>query len=158
MIRRPPRSTLSDTLFPYTTLFRSVRSLEHGTVDGEFPAMIDAADSAFLYPAEQQRCAAVAAMFGERSKGALGVAEHDEAFAANFDRKRDAIGLGQLGREHHRKPIMAERLAHRRVGTDAADQLVIGFTEHDACPSTARILVQTFRCLALNVAQAVPVR
>src|SRR3546814_19416804 len=25
MIRRPPRSTLTDTLFPYTTLFRSVR-------------------------------------------------------------------------------------------------------------------------------------
>src|SRR3546814_11231422 len=24
MIRRPPRSTLSDTLFPYTTLFRSL--------------------------------------------------------------------------------------------------------------------------------------
>src|SRR3546814_6357777 len=24
MIRRPPRSTLTDTLFPYTTLFRSV--------------------------------------------------------------------------------------------------------------------------------------
>src|SRR3546814_4067231 len=28
MILRPPRSTLTDTLFPYTTLFRS--SLEHG--------------------------------------------------------------------------------------------------------------------------------
>src|SRR3546814_3167460 len=27
MIRRPPRSTLTDTLFPYTTLFRSVRRL-----------------------------------------------------------------------------------------------------------------------------------
>src|SRR3546814_8959418 len=25
MIRRPPRSTLTDTLFPYTTLFRSAR-------------------------------------------------------------------------------------------------------------------------------------
>src|SRR3546814_8459008 len=25
MIRRPPRSTLTDTLFPYTTLFRSTR-------------------------------------------------------------------------------------------------------------------------------------
>src|SRR3546814_13862021 len=24
MIRRPPRSTLTDTLFPYTTLFRSI--------------------------------------------------------------------------------------------------------------------------------------
>src|SRR3546814_1049245 len=26
MIRRPPRSTLTDTLFPYTTLFRSRRA------------------------------------------------------------------------------------------------------------------------------------
>src|SRR3546814_2971707 len=32
MIRRPPRSTRTDTLFPYTTLFRSGRSLwpDHG--------------------------------------------------------------------------------------------------------------------------------
>src|SRR3546814_19349296 len=30
MIRRPPRSTRTDTLFPYTTLFRSVRKVgEH---------------------------------------------------------------------------------------------------------------------------------
>src|SRR3546814_11829985 len=28
MIRRPPRSTRTDTLFPYTTLFRSAASLE----------------------------------------------------------------------------------------------------------------------------------
>src|SRR3546814_14982902 len=28
MIRRPPRSTLTDTLFPYTTLFRSATGLE----------------------------------------------------------------------------------------------------------------------------------
>src|SRR3546814_1318443 len=28
MIRRPPRSTRTDTLFPYTTLFRSSRSCE----------------------------------------------------------------------------------------------------------------------------------
>src|SRR3546814_14820540 len=30
MIRRPPRSTRTDTLFPYTTLFRSARSGEVG--------------------------------------------------------------------------------------------------------------------------------
>src|SRR3546814_5624858 len=29
MIRRPPRSTRTDTLFPYTTLFRSPASLCH---------------------------------------------------------------------------------------------------------------------------------
>src|SRR3546814_19727084 len=37
MIRRPPRSTRTDTLFPYTTLFRSLqwrRSGERGRTDG----------------------------------------------------------------------------------------------------------------------------
>src|SRR3546814_2465998 len=29
MIRRPPRSTRTDTLFPYTTLFRSVHRAHH---------------------------------------------------------------------------------------------------------------------------------
>src|SRR3546814_15004491 len=28
MIRRPPRSTRTDTLFPYTTLFRSILEIE----------------------------------------------------------------------------------------------------------------------------------
>src|SRR3546814_4576174 len=32
MIRRPPRSTRTDTLFPYTTLFRSQHALQR--VDG----------------------------------------------------------------------------------------------------------------------------
>src|SRR3546814_9828924 len=38
MIRRPPRSTRTDTLFPYTTLFRSVRR--------ECPRLISTARSA----------------------------------------------------------------------------------------------------------------
>src|SRR3546814_5381427 len=32
MIRRPPRSTRTDTLFPYTTLFRAHRSAPHRAV------------------------------------------------------------------------------------------------------------------------------
>src|SRR3546814_16092848 len=32
MIRRPPRSTRIDTLFPYTTLFRSVREIAEKAV------------------------------------------------------------------------------------------------------------------------------
>src|SRR3546814_9049603 len=31
MVRRPPRSTRTDTLFPYTTLFRSITALDAGT-------------------------------------------------------------------------------------------------------------------------------
>src|SRR3546814_4831779 len=41
MIRRPPRSTRTDTLFPYTTLFRSYllrHSGEGRNLDGETPA------------------------------------------------------------------------------------------------------------------------
>src|SRR3546814_665316 len=41
MIRRPPRSTSTDTLFPYTTLFRSDRT---GAVGAEQVAQ-DAADN-----------------------------------------------------------------------------------------------------------------
>src|SRR3546814_16090644 len=37
MIRRPPRSTRTDTLFPYTTLFRSYGQyhLQHAEDDGQ---------------------------------------------------------------------------------------------------------------------------
>src|SRR3546814_11047493 len=33
MIRRPPRSTRTDTLFPYTTLFRSVHAVFNAALD-----------------------------------------------------------------------------------------------------------------------------
>src|SRR3546814_16884383 len=33
MIRRPPRSTRTDTLFPYTTLFRSIQIFEADVVE-----------------------------------------------------------------------------------------------------------------------------
>src|SRR3546814_5922754 len=35
MIRRPPRSTRTDTLFPYTTLFRSVHHLNNDHSDND---------------------------------------------------------------------------------------------------------------------------
>src|SRR3546814_11364428 len=55
MIRRPPRSTRTDTLFPYTTLFRSpfnkvfdgkAEVLEHGAGGCRFAEGIDANDIA----------------------------------------------------------------------------------------------------------------
>src|SRR3546814_1340073 len=39
MIRRPPRSTRTDTLFPYTTLFRSAVALGIGGGDGRRAAL-----------------------------------------------------------------------------------------------------------------------
>src|SRR3546814_9945082 len=43
MIRRPPRSTRTDTLFPYTTLFRSVDRIGHrpfGVIFLELPGAV----------------------------------------------------------------------------------------------------------------------
>src|SRR3546814_15150802 len=36
MIRRPPRSTRTDTLFPYTTLFRSMKAAAEGVKEVSF--------------------------------------------------------------------------------------------------------------------------
>src|SRR3546814_19350607 len=50
MIRRPPRSTRTDTLFPYTTLFRSPRSAGPST-RSDIPkreGILDAATRVFL--------------------------------------------------------------------------------------------------------------
>src|SRR3546814_19272142 len=44
MIRRPPRSTRTDTLFPYTTLFRSASPLERSAIAGT-PATVPVIDA-----------------------------------------------------------------------------------------------------------------
>src|SRR3546814_3891013 len=46
MIRRPPRSTRTDTLFPYTTLFRSnVKGVQEGKADFGFGNSISTVDA-----------------------------------------------------------------------------------------------------------------
>src|SRR3546814_13827985 len=62
MIRRPPRSTRTDTLFPYTTLFRSLaeggQDLSQG---GQVPAVGVDGQNGPAQRAEQQRQARLAA-------------------------------------------------------------------------------------------------
>src|SRR3546814_19068810 len=65
MIRRPPRSTRTDTLFPYTTLFRSRRQHLLGQLGGERAA-----------PAHQ-RIDHRLGRARERGKGGARVAEAD---------------------------------------------------------------------------------
>src|SRR3546814_11714839 len=49
MIRRPPRSTRTDTLFPYTTLFRSLVHGDHwtGTNFGDVPFYMEVVEYGF---------------------------------------------------------------------------------------------------------------
>src|SRR3546814_3054693 len=66
MIRRPPRSTRTDTLFPYTTLFRSVK-------DRRFPQFCRCLRSASLPSANDKigtpgaRCAAASRSWTRRA-------------------------------------------------------------------------------------------
>src|SRR3546814_2250411 len=79
MIRRPPRSTRTDTLFPYTTLFRSLDRLAHRDLGRGHVGDIAALDATAL---------------------ALAGAEHDQ-FAA--------IGLLHDHRRHFRRPDVERR-------------------------------------------------
>src|SRR3546814_2299557 len=54
MIRRPPRSTRTDTLFPYTTLFRSARPV---AMVGQADEIGQRTERAFVHQAEDQRIA-----------------------------------------------------------------------------------------------------
>src|SRR3546814_15502847 len=81
MIRRPPRSTRTDTLFPYTTLFRSPTglSLRRGA-SGSPPHRSSRPSSAF-HSAQKPRWYALTAVtvaesshvVGEGGRGVLGV-------------------------------------------------------------------------------------
>src|SRR3546814_15824233 len=84
MIRRPPRSTRTDTLFPYTTLFRSGRHAFHqpeGSSGHERraemdhlvhqdPAIIELRAGRLLADLQQHGAAAAAAHLAELDAGA----------------------------------------------------------------------------------------
>src|SRR3546814_10890265 len=73
MIRRPPRSTRTDTLFPYTTLFRSVR---FGTVFLDQPGnLANAGETAlghYIANAYNMSANPAAEKFGEEYKAKTG--------------------------------------------------------------------------------------
>src|SRR3546814_15499189 len=103
MIRRPPRSTRTDTLFPYTTLFRSrdVAHLEVAALEGdELGALLEEG-------------AAVVALEGEVAFD--GVGEHLHHLGAD-------VLLGEDGREAQRRLVLRKsghaRSEERRVGKE----------------------------------------
>src|SRR3546814_15683056 len=72
MIRRPPRSTRTDTLFPYTTLFRSIASMLGGWSVGvcflaEAHASIISAHSCNIW----RRCGSYSALRSEEHTSEL---------------------------------------------------------------------------------------
>src|SRR3546814_14599186 len=87
MIRRPPRSTRTDTLFPYTKLFRSLSAPRH---QGRF-VMIYAIDA---YPMYQQAIYQTVPASMERSANGSAGFDADNGAQAS-ERITDARKIGR---------------------------------------------------------------
>src|SRR3546814_6873940 len=90
MIRRPPRSTRTDTLFPYTTLFRSQLEVQG---DGVLGAGIDEQPMHLLFGVERVHVHHDAAELHDRE-----VADH--IVGRVRQKKRDAGALDDRSEEH----------------------------------------------------------
>src|SRR3546814_6657258 len=97
MIRRPPRSTLTDTLFPYTTLFRS----RHGAGERRLIFLLEPADRSDL---------GLADLVGHQQRDHR---RHER------DRQDERAGQSQHQRDRHR----CERLAlHALEGEQRSEE------------------------------------
>src|SRR3546814_14783991 len=107
MIRRPPRSTRTDTLFPYTTLFRSTKE-ETTVVDGagkkkeiagrcaQIRAQAEETTSDYDREKLQERLAKLAGGVAVLRVGGATEVEVKE----RKDRVADAMNATQIGRAH----------------------------------------------------------
>src|SRR3546814_11596941 len=98
MIRRPPRSTRTDTLFPYTTLFRSKAKLRNVTRVMVLPLLLECCSQFGQFPR------------GQRFAGAHPVDDQPVMFGPAV--------LDEI------ENVLAEGIAERQVGIDE-DHLVV---------------------------------
>ena len=114
------------------------RHLDHVAFDVELPAVIEAAQPAFLVAADHQRGAPVRAILVEHAEAAVGVAKHDQVLAQQPDRDRRSVGLGHLLRHAGWNPVPAHELAHGGVAFHAAQEVVFFGRDHGGPPAGAR--------------------
>src|SRR3546814_17202471 len=104
MLRLPPRSTRTDTLFPYTTLFRSLHQLRHDEREGDAEHQRgDHADQDDLL-----------ALFGGKSRGERAdddriVAREHKVDHQNLQERREGGWLGNV------RKILEDGITFRRV-------------------------------------------
>src|SRR3546814_1902750 len=140
MIRRPPRSTRTDTLFPYTTLFRSAVRLAEEVVrrlaaaadarqlgdavrlDVQFPAGLD----------DRRRDRVVAAARAQRADLALVVAP-GEADGVAAERGVVEFWFGEVGHATFSRCTADPRCAPIAPAMNSA---VIGRSEEHTSPTT----------------------
>src|SRR3546814_13447638 len=118
MLRRPPRSTLTDTLFPYTTLFRSGRDV---VVAGGGPAA-EVGDGVVRHHGVAARGIAAGGVAGQHVADVVGVGQDEIAARVRGPAAADGGGVvvgdrpaACPGRQAHARP----RFGAGAGGTDS---------------------------------------
>src|SRR3546814_4959706 len=96
MIRRPPRSTRTDTLFPYTTLFRSVFDGQHYLVP------FDWGNASVVY-----RTDIVGEKYQKENSWAILYDPEYRGRLAMFDGETAAVGVAALRSEEHTSELQS---------------------------------------------------
>src|SRR3546814_13833983 len=114
MSRRPPRSTRTDTLFPYTTLFRSWGNFAPPPSILQHPRILR---PAALTAVHHQRPLAHrdAGQAARRDRDALRRHQHE---GAQVDMARGEAGLGEDRHGRERKRRLRDRPEERRGGKE----------------------------------------
>src|SRR3546814_2470230 len=99
MIRRPPRSTRTDTLFPYTTLFRSEENLQSRTRGALLMAMSNKFGGLLLTTGNKSEYAVgYATIYGDMCGGYAPIKDLYKTEVFALARGRNTVG--EIGREH----------------------------------------------------------
>ena len=105
-----------------------------------FPAVIGAAQAAFLVAAEPQRDAAMGAEFVDQAEPALAVAKGQQPLRQQLHPHRRAIVFRQFGGQQRRHPVAAEQPPAGRAGAGLGEEIVLFFSQHEAAPRGAGLV------------------
>src|SRR3546814_6251135 len=116
MIRRPPRSTRTDTLFPYTTLFRSHLGCIFDTVTRQIGGLDIALDAVAQI---DDRTACIDRLGDALDHLALGIGREElghRVLVDLLDAQRDTLA-GTVDRQHHGIQFLTLQIGRAHVWT-----------------------------------------
>src|SRR3546814_8481013 len=124
MIRRPPRSTRTDTLFPYTTLFRSAVGGQHGVLGAHGGLHADhhglLADVEVAEAADQAHAVHLAGLLLEAPDQQHVAVVFLQVLDAGLDRRRGGLAFAAGARARRFAVCHRELPASLRTGKEAA--------------------------------------
>src|SRR3546814_18211171 len=120
MIRRPPRSTRTDTLFPYTTLFRSIQP--DGSISGHDPVRPCGRCRQILHEAEHAAERPISIYCASAEDGPVERHSVAELLPYPFGPRDLGIQASQIGLEHQAKDACMAIMSDNGIRTQGKEK------------------------------------